>query len=175
MASDPDDDGSSDARYLSVLYRRYGKRLRRALSRSSGDPVAAEDETQEAYTRLLARGNLSQIENCRDYLYGIAYNVQKRLAKERKAEPTEPLTAKVLATLVMPGDPVATGAEIADVVLRVLESLPPRQQAVLHFKARGYSYQEIGQKLGVSALVIGQDVMHARQKIRMQLQSPDKE
>lgn len=136
-----------------------------------GDPHQADDIVQDCYCRLLAKADVYDLP--RDglkLLLTAVSNASINLRTRRRpwlrlaraddddsggvaepADPREPLPADALAH-----------AELQQAVTEGLGQLPERQRAALELKALGYSQQEVGDMLGITASNAGVLIHRAR-------------
>jgi RNA polymerase sigma factor (sigma-70 family) len=150
--SRPADPGSS----VSSLFREYGARLERFLSRRAYRPQEASDMAQEVYLRLLRFPPDRVIEKPHAYLYRIASNVVYDFNLKSRSAPVtfdsqivEEFAAHAAdAWTSDPGNRLMLEEELE----RMLMQLPRAQLValVLH-KRDGMTVNEIAAKLGVPA------------------------
>jgi RNA polymerase sigma-70 factor (ECF subfamily) len=138
-----------DEEAFRAFYDRTARALWAYLSRTTGDPQAADDLLQESYYRLLrARVEFEDEAHRRHYLFRIATN----LARDRRRRPSRELPlADTLDAESHPSD-----ASLADAITarrdltRALGALRPRDRDLLWFAyAQGLTHVEIAQSLGV--------------------------
>lgn len=134
------------------LYRRLYPSLFRYLQRLTGDPDAAEDIAQDAFTRLLKQ-NLPE-EEVRPWLFTVAMNLVRDRA--RKSERRQRLinSAALARPVRQPDDDVEREETIAR-VRAALEKLSERDRRLLLMREEGFRYEEIAKVVGVAPASVG--------------------
>ena len=117
----------------------------------------AEDAAQETFVRFFA--SFDRYRHCgkaRNYLYAIAGNVCRDMARRAREAP--------MAELPLP--PVEDHADLRVDLRRALEGLAPelREAAVLYF-AQGLKQREIARILGIGVPLVKYRVRRAREKL----------
>ena len=153
-----------DAGAMRELYRRHAPRVYAVIRRLAADDSLAEDWAQEAWVRVFRalptfRGD-SQFST---WLHRIAVNsaLHGRRTRERRAGREEPLPALV-----------ADGAPVQNTLLRIrlekaLERLPERMRQVLVLHdVEGYTHEDIGERLGITAGTSKSQLFKARAHMR---------
>lgn len=161
-----------DGGAIRALYQRHARRVFAVVRRMAGDDALAEDWAQEAWVRVIRalptfRGD-SQFST---WLHRIAVNsaLHGRRSRERKAG----RETAIDDTHACRG---ATGDALLRLRLeRAMERLPEgmRRVLVLH-DVEGYTHEEIGAMLGVTAGTCKSQLFKARAKMRTLL-SPSRE
>ena len=135
----------------------------------------AADLAQEVYVRMMRVRNTEEIRNPEAYLFTVASNLAKerRALHRRRGTTIDVEDATVQSELA---DLPAFGEQIdAERRLRrldeVLRQLPPKGQAAIVLKyVHGLSYDEIGERLGVSPRMVKkylvQSLAHCRLRMR---------
>ena len=138
-----------DEEAFRAFYDRTARALWAYLSRTTGEPQAADDLLQECYYRLLrARVEFESEAHQRHYLFRIAAN----LARDRRRRPSRELPlGDTLDDASHPVDAsldqtLATRRDVG----RALGELRPRDRDLLWFAyAQGLTHAEIAESLGV--------------------------
>lgn len=145
--------------FVATLEQAHSRQLRRFLSlRLKGAPADVADLVQEIYLRLLRLKDHEAIRNPQAYLYTIASHVLHQHTLRRATEPAsmDPLEVVKALQATTAADP----ADEADIEQQVevlgdkLEAYSPRAYAVLiMYRCEGLTFREIGERLGVSAVM----------------------
>jgi RNA polymerase sigma factor (sigma-70 family) len=144
--------------FVADVAAKYGDDLLRFLSRRVKSAADAHDLAQEAYVRLLRIERKELIANPQAYLYRIAANLIYEFGLKRGSEAAglqrwsdehandvEPMAVDRAV------DCIAIGGQLR----RVIGELSPKCRAVLIFHRRdGMTYDEIGEKLGISSSMV---------------------
>ncbi len=156
-----------DGRAVRALYNRYSLRVYAVVRRIAGDDDLAEDYAQEAWIRAIrALPTFRGEARFSTWLHRIAVNSALqalRKAKNRRTRET-----------ALP-DEIPVTHRMGDVLLErrlqeALDRLPDgmRRVLVLH-DVEGYTHEEIGQALGVTAGTSKSQLFKARAKMRRML------
>jgi RNA polymerase sigma-70 factor (ECF subfamily) len=135
----------------------------RYLNRLTGDASLASDLGQEAFLRLLERGEMPDDPGA--WLIAVANNLRRD--GERKRSRRLRILRDAAADRVAPSDPAARPdeaaerGEMAGVVRRALDGLEPRHREVLLLRAEGYRYREIADITGMQPGSVGQTLLRA--------------
>jgi RNA polymerase sigma-70 factor (ECF subfamily) len=147
-----------DASAFDGFYRANAPRVQAFLRRLLVSSQAAEDVTQEIFTRIWQRPNgfMAERGTLRTYLLGIA---RKRASEWwRKEGPPSPTPL---------GDPVVASAENASLFNDALSRLPPEQRMLLWLReVEGQSYSELAQILNVPVGTVRSRLFAAREQLR---------
>jgi RNA polymerase sigma-70 factor (ECF subfamily) len=156
-----------DARAIRTLYDRYAPRVYAVVRRIAGDDDLAQDYAQEAWIRAIrALPTFRGDARFSTWLHRIAVNAAlqalRKAETRKKREGPEP-------------DVVAVAPTHADSLLqkrleRALDGLPEgmRRVLILH-DVEGYTHEEIGDVLGVTAGTSKSQLFKARAKMRAML------
>ncbi len=145
-----------DASEREIIESLYGPLRRYAGAVGSAD-VEPDDLVQEAFLQVLRRDSLRELTNPGAYLrrtiVNLASNERRRLGRLRRALPR-----------------LAEEEEVEDVVASNVDellALAPRARAVLFLSAvEGYSFQDVGEMVGVSEAAARKIASRARRKLR---------
>ena len=157
---------------VTELAERHRAEILRYLVRLLGDEQDAQDACQDAFLRAhRAFARLAPDSNCRAWLYRIATNSGRNLARHRRRS-TARTVAVDLDTL-----PAADGTperrERLRAVARAAHALPPRQRAALMLRQfEGMGYAEIAAALGGNEAAARANVYQAIRKLRAALGGP---
>jgi RNA polymerase sigma-70 factor (ECF subfamily) len=160
-----------DARAIRTLYDRYAPRVFAVVRRIAGDDEAAQDYAQEAWIRAIrALPSFRGDSRFSTWLHRIAVNAA--LQALRKSETRRRREAPF-------PDEVPVGPRGGDTLLqrrleRALDALPEgmRRVLILH-DVEGYTHEEIGDALGVTAGTSKSQLFKARAKMREMLVALD--
>jgi len=152
--------------FVTALEKAHSVELRRFLSARLRNANDLPDLVQEIYLRVLRLKNHEAIRNPQAYLYTIASHVLHQYALRRAVTPEtmDPLDVVDALHSSAADDP----AEEADIEQRVeslgraLEQYSPRAYAVfILYRCEGLTFQQIGDRLGVSAVMARKYLMRA--------------
>jgi RNA polymerase sigma-70 factor (ECF subfamily) len=152
------------------LAERHRPELLGYLVRILGDQHDAQDACQDALLRAhRAFGRLAPDSNCRAWLYRIATNSARDVARRRARGRAR--------TADLDLDTLPAGAALAPdqgdairAVTRAVDALPPRQRAALVLRQfQGLTYEEIAGTLGGNAAAARANVYQALKKLRATL------
>lgn len=160
--------------FVTNLATKHGDDLLRFLSRRTTNAADARDVAQEAYVRLLRVERKDLIKNPQAYLYRIAANLiyEQQLKRRSDAAGLERWTkerAQIADTIGT--DRAADAIVIRGQLNKVLDQLSPKCRAVIILHRRdGLTYDEIAQRLGISARMVKKylsiGLRHCRDKLR---------
>jgi RNA polymerase sigma factor (sigma-70 family) len=160
---------------LERLYAQYATRLRSFLYRRVGRHSVAQELAQEVYLRLMRLEDLSTILNPEAYLFTVASNLAtehqlRERARGHALDIDDPAVQAQLAEL--PSVPAQLDDEQRLRRLReVLTQLPRKCQDTVMLRHRyGLSYEQIGQRLGISTNMVkkylSQALAHCRRRMK---------
>ena len=160
-----------DGRAVRALYDRYAPRVYAVVRRIAGDDDLAQDYAQEAWIRALrALPTFRGDARFSTWLHRIAVN--SALQAMRKARTRTKREGQ-------PPDVIPVAPDVGDVLLErrlqvALDCLPAgmRKVLILH-DVEGYTHEEIGEALGVTAGTSKSQLFKARAKMREHLRSDD--
>ncbi len=174
--------GRGDQRAFVELMQRHQDRVYRLALRLLRQPQEAEDATQEVFLKAYQNANrFTPTGTVAAWLNRITGNHCLNLLRSRnvrKEVPWEDLdtpsvqTVDFSAALTDAGNPLdlLTGKECAAQIQKALAALPENQRQALLLKRFGdFSYQEIGEMLGLSASAVDGLIKRARQNLRQAL------
>ena len=153
-----------DGRAVKALYDRYSPRVFAVVRRIAGDDELARDYAQEAWIRAIrALPTFRGDARFSTWLHRIAVNAalqaSRRVETRRRYE--GPIPEEVALT------PVAGDALLQQRLEAALDRLPDgmRQVLILH-DVEGYTHEEIGDAMGVTAGTSKSQLFKARAKMR---------
>lgn len=141
------------------------------------DRALAEDAVQQAFIRLLGRGQVDDVASMRAFLRVIVRHEAYRLLAARRVAPIQPADAPLLEVEVK-GEVEAADApmqrrEQQQQLERALRQLPPDQREVVHLKVyEQLSFAEIAQLLAISPNTAASRYRYAIGHLREFLASP---
>ncbi len=156
--------GSAFENYAAELHRFLMRRLRRTED--------AEDLAQEVFMRLSRIDHSEMVQQPRAYLFGIASHVVfefRMRGRNRSWITYDSETVEQLAEqpVEVAADEMTDRLDMQKQLRAALGKLPAMHLAVfLLHKRDGYSYEEIGTKLGISARKIETCLTQARTQLR---------
>lgn len=153
------------------LYEDLYPPLHRYVERLVGERDAAEDLVQEAFVRLLRRGDLTG-EDARLWLFTVATNLVRD--RGRSAARRRRLLAEDPIDLPVSPNPVKDleRAEAIRGVRTALERIPERDRAMLLMREEGFRYAEIASALDVAPSSVGTLIARAVKRF-VEAYSPD--
>ncbi|MDH3225174.1 MAG: RNA polymerase sigma factor [Gemmatimonadota bacterium] len=160
-----------DGRAVRALYDRYAPRVYAVVRRIAGDDDLAQDYAQEAWIRAIrALPSFRGDSRFSTWLHRIAVN--SALQAVRKARTRSKREGQ-------PPDVIPVAPQVGDVLLEkrlemALDQLPEgmRRVLILH-DVEGYTHEEIGNTLGVTAGTSKSQLFKARAKMRALLRSDE--
>lgn len=134
--------------------------------RMTGSLSIAEDVVQEVFLALIRTPERFDPRRAplRAFLLAVARNqVRKRWEKERRWEALDDYTFEATSM-----DPLA--GEVADLVARAVQSLPPLQrEALVLFEYEGLSLEEVARAVDVQVGAVKSRLNRARENMRLML------
>jgi RNA polymerase sigma-70 factor (ECF subfamily) len=156
---------SGDAVAMRDLYRRYSAHVYAVVRRIAGEDALAEDWSQEAWIRVFrALPGFRGQAKFSTWLHRVAVNsaLQGRRKVMRHAD-REVQLQPVLAAAASPRGQVFLRARLE----RAIERLPDRMRQVLVLHdVEGYTHEEVGEMLGVTAGTSKSQLFKARARMR---------
>jgi RNA polymerase sigma factor (sigma-70 family) len=141
--------------------------LFRYLDRLAGDPDVASDIAQEAFIRLLARGQMPHAP--RAWLVSVAHNllrdVQRGVGRRMRLLAEAPGRTPVGSAPPDPDVRLEADERIRE-VRAVLDQLSPRDRQALLLRHSGYSYREIAHVLDTAEGSVGTMLLRAAERFR---------
>lgn len=149
------------------LVRRYARSVYAIAMAVLSDPEAAEDVSQEAFTRAWERlgacGNPTRVGA---WLLGIARNCAREALRSRRREAPIPAREPECSA------PVDGREERIEEVIRALASLGEEAQALLSMRYQeGLSSKEISARTGMSVSNVKVSIFRAYEKLREQVKA----
>jgi RNA polymerase sigma-70 factor (ECF subfamily) len=170
---------TGDDRAFDELYRRGAARVRGFLVRLSGDPVLAEDLTQETFVRIhRARGSFAAGAAALPWMFAIARNTFLDHARREnvRRRSSAQLAPDPKAAKDTQGDEVLAGREMLDIVRETLDRLPMLQRdAFVLIRFEGLSVSEAAQVLGATEAAVKVRAFRAYEALRAALESKGEE
>jgi RNA polymerase sigma factor (sigma-70 family) len=161
-----DERGLRESRFRACYEADYHA-LRRYVARLAGDPIEADDLTQEAFVRLWRRLQQEDVAELRPFLYRIATNLVLNRRRDRtRASTVEAQVPEVVVQMrPAPGD-LEQDLVRRHLIQQTLARLPePMRQCVLLYH-HGLTAKEIAAVVGVSPGYVSTLVMRGHQRFR---------
>ena len=154
-----------------LFMTRYGRELRRYLTRRLRNHHDADDVAQEVYIRLLKKDKAREVRKPLAYMYGIAAHVLadfwSATRSDRLNVESDPVEEWSEDPEVALPDDLAERLNLQQQVEQALEQLPPTHAAVLLLHKRdGLSYEEVARELDLSIHTVAKYVTQAKSRIR---------
>jgi RNA polymerase sigma factor (sigma-70 family) len=172
-------------RFLSTVVAQHGRPLLRFFVSRLPNAADAPDLVQETYLRLLRLDRPDLIRCPEAYLFTIASNIAHEHSLKKSLRPphialedTPPgeLHADVDAFTTATPEETAVRAERVQRLERVLAELTPKARATLIWHRRdGQTYNEIGQRLGVSRNMVKKYLSRALAHCRTRINAEEEE
>jgi RNA polymerase sigma factor (sigma-70 family) len=163
--------GRGDEKAIEEAYDAYFTQMMNFAYYTVNDYDTALDISQDAFLKVVRaiQENRAQVRNLKSYLFGtvknLAVNEMRRSAKlaEYPKGPAEPTDPQLFADPVRAAQLSEQRAQVAAAVSRLNEN----QRVALTLKdIEGWSYEEIGELLGMSSNAVGVLLSRARLKFR---------
>jgi RNA polymerase sigma factor (sigma-70 family) len=156
------------------LFAEHGGALQAFLFRKVRKHPDAAELAQEVYVRMLRVPDMESVRNPEAYLYTVASNLAKEHARHERrdgevVDVDDPLVQAQLAELPSYAGQLDAQERIKR-LREVLHQLSPKCQAAVILQYwHGLSYEEIGQRLGVSTNMVkkylSQALVHCRRRM----------
>ena len=156
------------------LFAEHGGALQAFLFRRVHKHPDAAELAQEVYVRMLRVPDMESVRNPEAYLYTVASNLAKEHARQERrdgdvVDVDDPLVQEQLAELPSYAGQLDAQERIKR-LREVLHQLSPKCQAAVVLQYwHGLSYDEIGQRLGVSTNMVkkylSQALVHCRRRM----------
>jgi RNA polymerase sigma factor (sigma-70 family) len=156
------------------LFAEHGGALQAFLFRRVHKHPDAAELAQEVYVRMLRVPDMESVRNPEAYLYTVASNLAKEHARQQRrdgdvVDVDDPLVQEQLAELPSYAGQLDAQERIKR-LREVLHQLSPKCQAAVVMQYwHGLSYDEIGQRLGVSTNMVkkylSQALVHCRRRM----------
>jgi RNA polymerase sigma factor (sigma-70 family) len=156
------------------LFAEHGSSLQAFLIRRLRGHSDAAELAQEVYLRMLRVPDMDAIRNPESYLYTVASNLAKEHYRHQRTDGQaldidDPLISEQLAELPQLAGQLDTETRIKR-LREVLSQLPPKCQAAVVLQYwHGLSYDEIAERLGISAHMVkkylSQAMVHCRRRM----------
>ncbi len=154
--------------FVTALEASHGGELRRFLSARLRNAAAdVPDLVQEIYLRLLRIKDHEAIRNPQAYLFTVATHVlhQHRLQRSAQTSAMDPLDLAAQLQCARAAPDPAEELEVAEQIEKIgkgLQALSPRAYATLvMYRCEGMTLVEIGERLGVSHVMVRKYLMRA--------------
>lgn len=138
---------------LTLWVSRHGPALRSYFLRRVGEPEA-EDLIQEVYLRLHAMRRDTPIENVDRFIFKVARNIlisRHRYLEARHMSAHSPLTGANDPVDAISPERILIGVDEYERAVRAILELPPRARTAFQLhRFEKMTYQEIGERMGIS-------------------------
>ncbi len=138
-----------------AAFENYSDELHRYLNRRCGTSCDGDDLLQEVFARFVLLSEREVIENPRAYLYAIASNVlrefQKRRSRRHVTFDSDVADASAAHPTPLPGNDIFNQVSAHEEIAKALQGLQPvRRNCVLLHLQEGLTFDQIGERLGIS-------------------------
>ncbi len=160
-----------DAEFRAAFHSRFSE-LFRVIDRYLGDEALAADIAQETFVRLYRRGEMP--DDLRAWLVSVALNQardEQRRASRRLRLLRRRATEEPIADAAPSADNVLVSEEQRTLVRRALDTLAPRDRALLLLREEGYSYRELSVALELTETSVGTLLARAKVAFRRAYES----
>ncbi len=140
-------------------------------------PPEPEDIAQRAFGQLLAKGDLTGIDNLKAFLWRTARNIalsDKRAAQVRSKRKTETeILFSAAEGYSLTPERVLEGKEQVNLAVEVLRDMPEqRRRAFILTRIEGLSHAETSKRLGISRPAVSKHVARATADLYEKLMKP---
>ncbi len=152
------------ASMVDQLFERYRRPLLRYLKGLLSIPDDAEDIVQETYARLLQAKSLDPAESrVRGYIFRIATNLAYDRFREQRVRGTQVTHEESeLSDGDLGPDRIVDFGQGLEIIKQTLMEIRPRSRQVFLLRAsEQLTFQEIAERLGISARTVEREMRHA--------------
>jgi len=151
-------------RLRTLIVERYDQLKAQVAQRlgSSGD--LAGDALHEAYARLASRDDLDTVQHPQTYLVNSAVNATiDRIRSDARLVGEDEIGSLFELVYEGPGpERVTEGRQEMDLMMEILDTLPPRQCSLLiDFRVHGVDTEELAQRWGISRVLVRREIQTA--------------
>ncbi len=169
---------NGDPHAFAVLYRNYSDYVYRRCLRLTGDPLIAEDLSQDVFVQVWRKlSTFHGQSKFKTWLYRVATNmVYTYWRRNRRTSPPEQWTprAEDKRTLERCADSGSSRLDDHVLLRQAVSVLAPQHRAVLMLHdADGYTHEEIARILGIASGTSKSNLSRARRRIRITLGPAD--
>lgn len=141
---------------LAVLYQDYAGQLSASLRKMYGDgPPDPDDVSQQAFQKLMERGDLGSIDNLKAFVWRTARNIvlgakRSQTVRSRYDFEVEQIYFPLRDDESTPERIILVGEQLK-LISEVLQKMPAkRRRAIILHRVEGLSVTEVGRRLGIS-------------------------
>ncbi len=155
------------------VYEEYRAPVYHYLAAAFGDPVEAEDITQEAFLRLFlhwSAGKSIAADSMRSWIFRVAHNLAidrargAKFLRELDSAPYLPVSLELADKSPTP-EQTAIERERFAAVRNGLALLSKQERHCLYLRAEGFSYREIADILGITVSSVAEFLRRAIRKM----------
>lgn len=181
--SDPESglSASADTDKVSKLYSDYFTQLSQTLRRMYGNgPPDPEDVANEAFRKLIERGDISSIANLKGFVWRIARNIilkarRDHLARSKRDFEVENLYFPKKGDESTP-ERIIQAQEQLDAINSILKEMPEmRRRAFILHRIDGLTITETGHALGISRPGAAKHIARAAAEISVYFDAQERE
>ncbi len=135
------------------------------------DETQAEDIVQEVFLKLWdKRNDISRINNIEAWSMTITKNMVLDKIRAKRSYSMDPQEMKINEYDSETPDLIIERAEIRTDIRRMIETLPDKQREVIILREiEGYSYQKIGEIMGIDQNLVRVTLFRARDNLRKKI------
>ena len=157
------------------IYLKYNAALYRYLEQRLEEKEDIDDIAQEVYLRLIKYKNLDETKICLTLLRTIASNLLKDRARRQSVRATKAHISiddvNIESSMASPEETLKS-KEAIDAFKTVYKSLNKDCQRVYKFhRFKGYTYEKIAKKMGISKSMVQKHISHALFKLGKKFES----
>lgn len=169
---------NGDAHAFAMLYQNYSDYVYRRCLRLTGDPLVAEDLSQDVFVQVWRKlSTFHGQSKFKTWLYRVATNiVYTYWRRKRRIAPPEPWQRHPEDERTLERCVASPSSQLDYHVLlrQAVSVLAPQHRAVLMLHdADGYTHEEIARILGIPSGTSKSNLSRARRKIRITLEPAD--
>lgn len=149
---------------ITELYAEYADQLSSAIRSMYGDgPPDPEDVSQQAFQKLIERGNLDSISNLKGFVWRTARNIVFAAKRSDAVRTRYDYEVEQIYFAIKDGESsperIILVRQQLEVIREVLLKMPDkRRRAIILHRVEGLSMTEIGRRLGITRQSVAQHI-----------------
>ncbi|MEM0912453.1 MAG: sigma-70 family RNA polymerase sigma factor [Pseudomonadota bacterium] len=163
----------SQSKVLATLYRDYAKELSHGLRAHFGDgPPDPDDVMQEAFRKVVERGDLSTIKNLKAFIWRTARNIVLTTKTQEKQRSKYDFEIENLFFPLRSGnstlETVIIEREQLKAINDLLRTMPRNRRLSFYlYRIEGFTLTQVGEKLGITRTAVSKHLAKAEAQINM--------